>query len=202
MYYRISFSPDGNYVLVSTIEKPFSYLVPYRRFPSSTTIYTKDAKKVKTDFGSTADRRSSERIYGYQKRYEKYQLAQRSAFNSLLYAEALDEGDPENEVEYRDEVFQLEAPFDGQTKKYPENESIAFPESSGHQIILRLPMTTGGITETQKHIFSTLLMLLSNLKFISDRNYQDRYSDPGDFVMKRNDFGNLHFSYEKTIMLF
>jgi dipeptidyl aminopeptidase/acylaminoacyl peptidase len=48
MYDGISFSPDGNYVMVSTIEKPFSYLVPYYRFPSVTTIYTSDAKKVET----------------------------------------------------------------------------------------------------------------------------------------------------------
>ncbi len=44
----ISFSPDGSYVMVNTIEKPFSYLVPYYRFPSTTTIYTQDAGKVET----------------------------------------------------------------------------------------------------------------------------------------------------------
>ncbi len=34
MYTLIDFSPDGNYVMVMTIEKPFSYLVPFRRFPT------------------------------------------------------------------------------------------------------------------------------------------------------------------------
>ncbi len=48
MHSNLSFSPDGNYVMVSTVEKPFSYLVPYYRFPTVTTIYTKDAKKVET----------------------------------------------------------------------------------------------------------------------------------------------------------
>ena len=48
MYESINFSPDGNYVMVSTVRKPFSYLVPYYRFPSSTTIYTSDANKVET----------------------------------------------------------------------------------------------------------------------------------------------------------
>ena len=31
MYRSTSFSPDGNYVMITTIEKPFSYLVPYYR---------------------------------------------------------------------------------------------------------------------------------------------------------------------------
>ncbi len=31
---------------------------------------------------------------------------------SIVYAEALDGGDPANEVEYRDAVYQLDAPFD------------------------------------------------------------------------------------------
>ncbi|HLW30177.1 MAG TPA: hypothetical protein VKX29_04905, partial [Brumimicrobium sp.] len=48
LYSSIDFSPDGNYVMVETIEKPFSYLVPYYRFPSKTTIYTQDGKEVET----------------------------------------------------------------------------------------------------------------------------------------------------------
>lgn len=34
MYRALNFSPDGNYILITTIEKPFSYIVPYYRFPS------------------------------------------------------------------------------------------------------------------------------------------------------------------------
>lgn len=34
-----SISPDGKYVMVTTIEKPYSYSVPYMRFPKKTDIY-------------------------------------------------------------------------------------------------------------------------------------------------------------------
>ena len=44
MYRTISFSPDGNYVMVSQIKKPFSYLVTYGRFPSQTDIFDKQGK--------------------------------------------------------------------------------------------------------------------------------------------------------------
>ena len=46
MYNKIEFSPDGEYVLVTTIQKPFSYIVPYYRFPSKSVVYTKYGNKV------------------------------------------------------------------------------------------------------------------------------------------------------------
>jgi hypothetical protein len=48
MHRSISFSPDGNYVMVTTIDKPFSYLVPYYRFPSKTTVYSNKGDFVET----------------------------------------------------------------------------------------------------------------------------------------------------------
>ena len=35
MYGGISFSPDGEYVMVTSIHRPFSYIVPYGRFPAA-----------------------------------------------------------------------------------------------------------------------------------------------------------------------
>ena len=40
MYKSISFSPDGEYVLVSEMSRPFSYLVPFYRFPFTTPLFT------------------------------------------------------------------------------------------------------------------------------------------------------------------
>ena len=39
MFTDISPSPDGEFVMVSNIKKPFSYIVTYGRFPKSTNIY-------------------------------------------------------------------------------------------------------------------------------------------------------------------
>ena len=33
IYVGESFSPDGNYLMLTTIQKPFSYIVPLSRFP-------------------------------------------------------------------------------------------------------------------------------------------------------------------------
>ena len=48
LYKELTFSPDGNFIMVATIKKPFSYLVTYGRFPSKTTIYNKEGVEVKT----------------------------------------------------------------------------------------------------------------------------------------------------------
>ncbi|MEL7163150.1 MAG: S9 family peptidase, partial [Bacteroidota bacterium] len=113
MYRGISFSPDGKYVMVTRLERPFSYLVPYYRFPAITHIYDTDAKPVSTvntvpliedlpkGFMAT---RPGRRNVGWR--------ADRPS--TLTYVEALDGGDPAKEVAYRDRVFELTAPFKGE----------------------------------------------------------------------------------------
>ena len=41
-------SPDGNYIMLTTIQKPFSYVVPLNRFPSKTVVYDVRGKEIKT----------------------------------------------------------------------------------------------------------------------------------------------------------
>ena len=46
MYRSISFSPNGDYLLVSEVKKPFSYLVPYYRFPYNETVYDTNGEVI------------------------------------------------------------------------------------------------------------------------------------------------------------
>ena len=47
MYRGISHAPDGNYIIVTSIQKPFSYLVPHYRFPQDVVIHDKSGAVVK-----------------------------------------------------------------------------------------------------------------------------------------------------------
>ncbi|NNE27486.1 MAG: S9 family peptidase, partial [Saprospiraceae bacterium] len=47
IYSSVSFSPNGEYVMITKVKKPYSYLVPYRRFPSATDIYDIDGNHIK-----------------------------------------------------------------------------------------------------------------------------------------------------------
>lgn len=115
MYSDISFSPNGNYVLVTTIHKPFSYLVTLDRFPSKTIIYDHTGKEIKLLLESPL-------IEDLPKGFMATQTGMGSINwrkdkpASVVYVEALDGGDPENEAKYRDEVFELAEPFNGTPK--------------------------------------------------------------------------------------
>ncbi len=47
IYSRISESPDGNYIMIGRVTRPYSYLVPYRRFPTTYNLYNKSGELVK-----------------------------------------------------------------------------------------------------------------------------------------------------------
>ena len=48
MHRGISFSPNGEYILVTTVHRPFSYIVTYGRFPTQTLVYNTAGRKIKT----------------------------------------------------------------------------------------------------------------------------------------------------------
>ncbi|MFD2516708.1 alpha/beta hydrolase family protein [Salinimicrobium flavum] len=187
MYNDISFSPDGNYVMTSVIKKPFSYLVPYYRFPSESIIYTKQGELVSVVNEVPLIEDLPKGFMAVRKGRRNLEW-RNDAPATLVYAEALDEGDPENEVEFRDEIFLLEKPFKG------EGESI-FKTKDRYSGILWGNKDTALIYDywwnnrnTRTYVFNP-----SNPSeeptILFDRNYQDRYSDPGSFVTTKNKFG-------------
>lgn len=186
MYTDISISPDGKYAMVETIQEPFSYLVTYGRFPSTTNIYTIDAKPVQEFMKVPL-------IEDLPKGFMAVRTGKRSVVwrsdrpATLVWAEALDGGDPAKEVEYRDAVYQQSAPFTSQPQE-----------------ILKTKLRYSGINWGDEHTavvydyWWNTRMLRTSLFDPSDtskdpvlfdeRNYQDRYADPGDFVTNRNDY--------------
>ena len=187
MYNEISFSPDGNYVLVSSIAKPFSYLVTYRRFPSSTAIYDKQGKLVQivSEVPLIEDLPQ-----GFMAEREgRRELSWRNDKPAtLIYVTALDKGDPENEVAYRDEVFQLEAPYNGEGKSIVKTINRFSSMKWGNE---KMAIVNDYWWNTRNRK-TYLIDPSDNAKkpqILFDRNYQDKYSDPGSFVMSRNEMG-------------
>lgn len=185
MFVSESFSPDGKYLMITTLEKPFSYIVPFHRFPMKTIVYTANGNRVKVVNELPLNEIMPKGFMSV--RQGKRNLRWRSDKPaSLFYVQALDEGDQANEVEFRDELFSWDAPFN----KNPES-------------LTKTPQRYGGIIfgDNQTAIIydqwydtrniKTYLFNPStkNLKVINDRNYQDVYADPGDFQTERNEFG-------------
>ncbi|MDF1574884.1 MAG: prolyl oligopeptidase family serine peptidase [Bacteroidales bacterium] len=196
MYSSISFSPDGSYVLVTTVEKPFSYLVPYYRFPSTSTVYSSDAVKVETVLESPLIEELPQGFMAVQKgRRDLEWRGDRPA--TLVFAVALDGGDPENEVDFRDEVFQLEAPFNGTPVPLLKTINRFTGIQWGNEKVAVASDRWWNTRNSKSYLFNPSDASSAPL-VLFDRNYQDRYNDPGRFVSERNEYGSRVLSIKKN----
>ncbi|TYA54804.1 alpha/beta hydrolase family protein [Formosa maritima] len=186
MYRDLSFSPDGNYVMVTTINRPFSYLVPYYRFPSTTTIY-----KANGDFVNTF------LVVPLIEDLPKGFMAERTGKRdiswrndkpaTLVWAEVLDGGDPENEVPFRDEVFMQEAPFTGKVTSLLKTKDRFRYIQWGNDDTALAHDYWWNTRNTRTYLFNPSDNN-QETKIVFDRNYQDVYNNPGSFVSTKNDF--------------
>ena len=186
MYRRISLSPDGNYVLITQIKKPFSYLVTYGRFPSQTDVYNKDGELVTnliksplieelpTGFMSVTSGRRN-----FSWRADKP--------STIFYVEALDGGDPAKNVKYRDEVFQLDAPFNGKGMSLIKTINRFSGIDWGTNNLAIAYDSWWNTRNRKSYAFNPSNSKISP-KIISDRNYQDIYTDPGNYLKIKNKF--------------
>ncbi len=186
MYRTISFSPDGNYVMVSQIKKPFSYLVTYGRFPSQTDIFDKQGKLIINLLDTPLieelpkgrmSTRTGKRSYSW--RTDKP--------STLIYVKALDGGDPALEANYRDEVFEIAAPFNGEGKSLVKTINRFSGIDWGTEN-LAIAYDYWWDTRNRKAYAFNPSNPESKPKTIYDRNYQDVYNDPGSFLKSRNSF--------------
>ncbi len=196
MYSSISFSPNGDYVMITTVEKPFSYLVPYYRFPSTSTIYTRGAEKVETVLEVPLIEDLPKGFMAVRK--GRRDLGWRSDKPAtLVFSEALDEGDPENKVEYRDEVKELDAPFNGTPVTLLKTINRFAGIQWGNEEVAVAMDQWWNTRNTKTYLFNPSDASIAPV-VLNDRNYQDRYSDPGRFVTRRNAYGSRVLSIKKN----
>ena len=186
MYRSISFSPDGKYVLVNIIKKPFSYIVTYSRFPNETLVYDLNGKLIKKIAESPL-------LEVLPKGFMATKVGKRSISwrtdlpSSLRYIEALDGGDPSVEVDYRDKLMNWDAPFNKNPEFLIKTINRINSINWGNENFAIVRDIWWNNRNTKTYLFNPSN---SNVKpkIISDRNYQDIYSNPGSYVTKRNDY--------------
>ena len=173
-------SPDGKNLLVTTIHKPFSYLLSARSFPKEIEVWDLTGKMIHRVASQPLEERVSLTGVATGPRNIQWRPGQPA---TLMWVEALDGGDLKNQVPYRDRIVALKAPFTGQPvelfKTQQRFQGIQMAEKGGLALVEEF--------ERQRQWQRTLMVDLdkgSAPREIWARNSRDRYKDPGTPMLK------------------
>jgi dipeptidyl aminopeptidase/acylaminoacyl peptidase len=183
----ISPSPDGQYFTLTNIERPFSYIVTCYYFPSKTMIMDKNGNIVRT-------LRSLPLIENIPRGYDAVLPGPRSLSwradkpATIYWVEALDNGDYTSEMQYHDQVYKLDAPFNGVPSKLIPIETRFSGITWGRD---DYAIVSERLTRTRRAIVSSFDPSdpLKPVRKIQEYGYDDRYANPGTFMTGLNDFG-------------
>lgn len=184
----MSASPDGRHILVTRVERPYSYVHTYFSFPKRVEVWDRAGRlehlvhsapledKVPIDGVATGPRNVGWRPTGGA---------------SLIWWEALDGGDPKAKVAHRDRMMLLRAPFTAPAVELYKTQhramGIMFGENGG--------LAIAGDYDRDRRWLQMYRIFLDDPsaepKLVWSRNVQDRYKDPGQPLMKRLPTGGL-----------
>jgi dipeptidyl aminopeptidase/acylaminoacyl peptidase len=180
-------SPDGQYLLVSQVKKPFSYLVPARRFPEETQVWSVEGKLVT----QVADLASGENI---PKGFDSVREGRRNinwrsdVAATLVWAEAQDGGSMKTDVEHHDYVYTWTAPFKNDPKLFQKIERRFDDITWGNKNFAMISDWRFSDRQIRQWKFNPSQTNVKKTLF-QERSYNDRYNDPGRFIKERNQFG-------------
>ena len=166
-------SPDGQFVLVSRVKRPFSRLLPASQFPSDVEVWTRGGAMVKAIADvPMADTVPMNGVITGPRSYRWVPVQPAT----LMWVEALDKGDLKNEVPHRDRILTVAAPFTGSAAEVAKTEyrygGASFTDAG---VIL--------LTEADRKTRMTRTWVLNpswgEPRKLWDRKQQDQYSNPG-----------------------
>ena len=178
---RATPSPDGNYLLVETVQRPYSYQVPMDVFPSRTEVWNLNGKVLREIRNShVAEEAPSARdavVPGIRIINWRPDVPA-----TLVMVEALDNGNPRTVVPKRDQVSLLSAPFTGAATPFVQTEYR-------YGGITWVSPNTAFLTDRLSRGARQRVWMIDpsapaggTPKLIWDRSAEDRYSNPGLWV--------------------
>jgi dipeptidyl aminopeptidase/acylaminoacyl peptidase len=169
-------SPDGKLLLVYRVKEPFSFSVPYYSFPHSDEIWDRDGNLVHLFADLPVEDEVPVRGVPTGPRSVQWRTLKPA---TLIWVEALDEGDPEKEVPQRDKLMTLSAPFKGEPKEIMKIEhrygGIEWLQTEGEAFLSEY--------NWKKRWRTTYVVNVDDPSVaprkVIDISSQDRYNDPG-----------------------
>jgi dipeptidyl aminopeptidase/acylaminoacyl peptidase len=180
-------SPDGNYLMITLLSKPFSYIVPFYNFPTSTQIWDLKGNVIRTLLDEPLVENEPR---GYDMvlpgpRYYNWRSDQPA---TVYWVEALDDGDYKMEMKYHDQVFTLSAPFSGSPLKFIATEMRFQGITWGRE---DFSLISEGLSKTRMRRVSSFNPgdPQNTVKKIQEFNADDGYNNPGRFMTEPNLWG-------------
>jgi dipeptidyl aminopeptidase/acylaminoacyl peptidase len=173
-------SPDGRFLLVSAIRKPYSYLVPLSRFPRRTEVWSHNAQLIKrvADLPLAESMSTAFDAVRAGRRWIDWRA---DADATLYWAEAPDGGDPAVNVAVRDRLYTLEAPFGAEPKPLLD---LGFRVSDVKWGSDGTAIVEEGWWKTRRE--RTWVVKPNQApKLLFDRSSEDLYGHPGTAVQRR-----------------
>jgi dipeptidyl aminopeptidase/acylaminoacyl peptidase len=175
IFQSVSIAPDARHLLVASIHRPYSYLLPASDFPRLVEVWdTAGQIAHKLADLPIADRVPIAGVRTGPRSYQWYP----SEPATLVWVEAQDEGNPAKKVPYRDRVLILKAPFAaGPSELYKSVNrfsGLAWLEKDRTALVSEV--------DRDKKWRTTFLVNLDNTaepRQIWSMSTQERYKDPG-----------------------
>jgi dipeptidyl aminopeptidase/acylaminoacyl peptidase len=179
IYGEVTPSPDGRHLLVTKIKRPFSHLIPINGFPMDVEVIDLKGNVVR----KIADKPNREDVplTGVETgpRSFRWRLDQPC---TLVWVEALDNGDLKNKVPNRDQVFQAKCEDRLQPVAFAKTENrfanIAFTEK-GVALLTEFDRPT-------RRVRTWLIEPGAEPRKLWDRKQDAAYDNPGTPVTRRD----------------
>ena len=193
IHLRSSPSPDGKYVLVSTVHRPYSYQVPEARFPALTEVWDRTGKVVRK-VQDTPLQESAPRGMDAVEAGPRAVSWRADAPASLVWVEALDGGDIAAQVPKHDHLLSLSAPFAGAPTELIAVDSRIGGGRGGSVTWARSDFAIVSEASRKSRKARTWAIDPTNPsqapRLMWERSTDDRYGDPGRFELARGPFGD------------
>ncbi len=181
----ISVSPDKQYFLTRTLNKPFSYLVPAYGFAAN--VFITDTKgNLVHSLANLPSAESTPSGYDNVQNVPRAFDWRNDAAATITYALPLDSGLIKKKVPFHDAVYALAAPFKGEAKELFKTETRYSRTNWGND---EIALVTEQQRSKQLYKVSIYNSGKNSLRKLYEGNTTDAYNNPGSPVTEKNKYG-------------
>lgn len=191
MYYDATCSPDGRYLLTKVLKKPFSYLHTVSSFAMDVDIVDLDGNHLAAvEQLPIADNIPIEGVRTQARQIQW--MSSREA--TLCFVRALDDGDPNVEADFRDEILTFDAPFSKPPEALLKIQNrlwnIQYFNDPTRLVTTEYDRDRRWLTSRLHELGSVEIRNEPISRVLMDRSIRDRYGDPGQLVQQSDSRGH------------